>query len=486
MPDFPVSIFSTGHSDRSTSMPHRDELDYCPPAPVPPPSRLGLLDIIIRLRRNPLECWSEDFFRDPISKLRLPFMDAFLVHDPQAIKRVLLDNAKNYPKDPIQRRILSSGLADGLLSVEGERWEVQRRALAPLFARRTVNSFSAAMLTAADELVAKWSKLGAATIDVAAEMTLITLRVLTLTIFSDGIGGDLDEFSSAMTAYFNVVGRIGALDLLGVPTSVPRPGHRRLRRTMAYFEGIIDRIVGMRRERLARSDVPSDLLTLLLKALDPATGMRLDMTEVRSNILTFLSAGHETTANTLTWSLFLLSQSPEWCARVREEAERELSSSDGLADRLIVARAVVEEALRLYPPIAALSRSAVEGDLLGEAAVGPRSLIVIAPYVLHRHRTLWERPNVFDPSRFLPNARAAIPRFSYLPFGIGPRTCIGSSFALQEATIILAVLIRNFDMRLSESADVWPVQRITLRTAKGLPMQISRRARVTACLPAVP
>ncbi|TWB63066.1 cytochrome P450 [Bradyrhizobium sacchari] len=451
------------------------KLDYSPPAPVPPQSRLGLIDILIRLKRNPLECWSEDFFRDPVCRLRLPFLDAFLVHEPKAIKRVLMDNAKNYPKDAIQRRILSSGLADGLLSVEGERWEIQRRALAPLFARRTVNSFARAMLTAADELVAKWSKLGATTIDVAAEMTLITLRVLTLTIFSDGIGGDLDEFSAAMTAYFDVVGRIGALDLLGVPTFVPRPGHGRLRRTMAYFEGIIDRIVQMRHERLAREDAPDDLLTLLLKALDPSTGLQLDSTEIRSNILTFLSAGHETTANTLTWSLFLLSQSPEWRARAREEAERELSSLDGLADRLVVARAVVEEALRLYPPIAALSRSALESDLLGDVKVGRRSLIVIAPYVLHRHRAIWDRPDVFDPSRFLPDARSTIPRFTYLPFGIGPRTCIGSSFALQEATIVLAVLIRNFDMSLSADAHVWPVQRITLRMAKGLPMWIRRR-----------
>jgi len=393
----------------------------------------------MRLRRNPLECWSADFFQDPIAKLRLPFTDAFLVHHPQAIKRVLMDNLKNYPKDAIQRRILSSGLSDGLLSVEGERWEMQRRALAPLFARRTVNSFTSAMLMAANELAEKWTRLGhGATVDVAAEMTLITLRVLTLTIFSDGIGGDFDEFRLAMNAYFNVVGRIGMLDLLGVPKFVPRPGHRRLRSTMTYFEAVIDKIIEMRSQRLVASGEdggPHDLLTLLLRSRDPSTDLQL--AEVRSNILTFLSAGHETTANTLAWSLFLLSQSPEWRLRVVEEAEQELSCpTDNLADRLVVTKAVVEEALRLYPPIAALSRTAVDTDVLGDVVVKPRSLIVIAPYVLHRHRDIWSRPDAFDPSRFLSEARNGIPRFAYLPFGVGPRTCIGASFALQEAAIV--------------------------------------------------
>jgi len=459
---------------------HRREPYYCPPAPRPPPNRLGFVELLVKLRQNPLECWSAEFFQEPIAKLRLPFTDAFLVHDPQVIKRVLMDNSNNYQKDTIQRRILSSGLSDGLLSVEGERWEIQRRILAPLFARRTVNSFTRAMLAAANGLVARWRAFGpGATVDVAAEMALVTLNVLALTIFSDGIGGDIDQFRAAMNAYFSVLGRIGVLDLFGVPKFVPRPGYRRLHRTMAYFEEVIDTIIQERDQRLAslaKNDKPDDLLTLLLRSLDSSTGRHLSPTEVRSNILTFLSAGHETTANTLAWSIFLLSQAPAWRSRVVEEAERELSNPDDhLADRLLVTRAVIEEALRLYPPIAALSRAAVEADVLGDMAVKPRSLVVIAPYVLHRHCRLWSRPDAFDPSRFLPEARGGIPRFSYLPFGIGPRTCIGSSFALQEAAIVLAVLTIHFDLQLVQRAEVWPLQRITLRPANGLPMKLFAR-----------
>jgi cytochrome P450 len=454
---------------------------FRPPVPRPPERRLPLIRLLAALKRNPLECWSADFFREPIVRVRFAFGEAVLVHDPAAIKHVLLDNAANYRKDPIQRRILSIGLGDGLLNVEAERWEMQRRTLAPLFARRTIASFTDAMLAAADVLTERWAALPPdATVDMAAEMTLLTLNVLALTLFSDGIGGDFDQFRLAMNSYFGSLGRIGAMDLFGVPDFVPRPGRKRLRQTMAYFENIIDEVIETRRRRLERSsdgDVPDDLLTLLLRALDPATGRRMNLAEVRSNILTFLSAGHETTANALAWSTFLLSQAPHWCARVREEAERELKEDrSDLVERLVVTRAVVEEALRLYPPIAALSRIAERQDTLGSFDVGPRSLIVIAPYILHRHHTLWEHADVFDPARFLPASRRNIARFAYLPFGAGPRTCIGSSFALQEATIVLATLVHRFEMQLLPEARVWPVQKITLRPANGLPMRVSPRS----------
>lgn len=445
--------------------------------------RPGLLELLTRLRRNPLECWSAEFFDQPIIHIKLPLMNAVVVNDPGAIRRVLMDNAENYRKDPIQRRILSSGLADGLLSVEDERWQTQRRMLAPLFSKRTVNSFAPAMLNAAERLADEWTRLGdGAILDIAAEMTLITLNVLAMTIFSDGIGEDLNEFRSAMNTYFGVIGRIGALDLLGLPPAIPRPGSARLRRTMGYFESTIDEIIEKRRRRMSApgSEQPGDLLSLLLRALDPSTGQSMSLAEVRSNILTFLSAGHETTANALAWSIFLLSQSPEWRAQVREEAERELDGPvDCLAERLIATRAVVEEALRLYPPIAALSRTARRADTLGDLYVKPGSLIVIAPYVLHRHWRLWDRPDVFDPARFLPTARSAIPRFAYLPFGVGPRTCIGSSFALQEATIVLAVLMRRFDLKLMPHARVWPMQKITLRPGTGVPMRVASRGAKT-------
>jgi cytochrome P450 len=209
---------------------------FRPPAPAPQQGRPGLFQLLAMLKRNPLECWSQEFFEEPIASFKLPLIQAVLVHDPPAIKRVLVENAGNYRKDPIQRRILATGLGDGLLSVEGERWERQRRSIAPLFARRPVASFIHAMREAADHLGERWRTVASdQVIDVAAEMRRLTLDVLARTIFSDGIAGDYDEFGSAMNAYFNAIGQIDLFDLLRLPRILPRPGRKSLRASMIYF-----------------------------------------------------------------------------------------------------------------------------------------------------------------------------------------------------------------------------------------------------------
>src|SRR5689334_16498428 len=457
-----------------------EEDGFRPPAPYPSPNRLGLIRLLHALRRNPLECWSSDFFTETISRVKLPIGTAFVVNEPAAIRRVLIDNAVNYRKDPLQHRVLRAGLADGLLSADGERWDAQRRTLAPLFSLRNVRSLTTDMRAAVDALTQRWLSFPPGSVDVAAEMTVLTLNVLALTIFADGLPGDLNDFRRSMNDYFRTVGRIGLLDLLGVPDVVPRPGEAKVRATLRYFEAMIDELIAARRRKLdsAACERRNDLLSLLLRALDPDTGRSMTEVEVRSNILTFLSAGHETTANTLSWALFLLSQSASWRAAVEREAALALAGPDeGMYDRLTVTRAVVEETLRLYPPIPALSRIAEKPDRLGDYEIRARSLIVISPYVLHRHVRHWDKPDIFEPRRFLGEARRGIERFAYLPFGAGPRTCIGSTFALQEATVALATLLHRFDFRLEPGADVWPLMRVTLRPGNGLPMRITPKRR---------
>jgi cytochrome P450 len=453
---------------------------YCPPAPKPQARPLKPLALLRTLKRNPLECWAAAHFEQPIVAGGLPIGHVLLVHEPGAIRRVLLDNAANYRKDRLQRRVLSAGLSDGLLSAEGEQWRLQRRVLAPMFARRTVMDFAPAMMAAAAALIERWSALGErANIDVAAEMAKVTLDVVERTIFSDGFGSDAEDIRMAMATYFNTIGKISPLDILGVPDFVPRLSRFRVRSTLKFFEGEVDRVIATRRRILAErpDQAPNDLLTHLLGALDTDSGEGLAEAEVRSNILTFIAAGHETTANTLSWALFLLSQSREWRERVEAEVDRELtvSAGAGIADRLTETRAVIEETVRLYPPISAISRVALGDDALNGEAVRPGSLIVISPYVLHRHRLLWDRPDAFDPARFLGTASATIDRFAYLPFGAGPRKCIGSTFALQGATLVLAVIVKNFSFQLRPGHAVWPSLRVTLRPANGLPMIIAKR-----------
>ena len=452
---------------------------YRPPAPVPQPKQLGVLRLISTLKRNPLECWAQEHFEKPVVAGGLPLTHVLLVHEPNAIRHVLLDNAGNYQKDTIQRRVLSAGLGDGLLSAENERWRAQRRTVAPVFARKTIMDFAPAMIAAGHALSGRWRRNGGTPVDVAAEMSRVTLDVLERTIFSDGFGREAEEIRAAMSTYFNTIGKIDPLDLLGLPPSVPRLSHLRVRSTLRFFETAIDEIIATRRQRARANagDDADDILTLLLAALDPETGQQLNEAEVRSNILTFIAAGHETTANTLTWSMFLLSQSAEWRARVEAEAEREMQGPvAGLAERLVETRALIDEAIRLYPPIAAISRVAMGPDELAGERVKRGTLIVIAPYVLHRHKLYWHDPNVFDPNRFLGKAKNAIDRFAYVPFGAGIRTCIGSAFALQEATLILAGIARNFDFQVAPGHAVWPLLRVTLRPAGGLPMIVKSKA----------
>jgi cytochrome P450 len=454
---------------------------YFPPAPKPQPRPLGTIALILTLNRNPLECWAAPHFERPIVAGGLPFGHVLLVHEPGAIRRVLRDNAPNYRKDRFQRRVLSAGLNDGLLSAEGEQWRLQRRIIAPMFARRTVMDFAPAMMAAAQALIDRWTSLGdRATIDVAAEMARITLEVLERTIFSDGFGSDAETIRIAMATYFNTIGKISPLDILGVPDFVPRLSRLRVHSTLKFFEAEVDRVISARRRILAeRPDrAPNDLLTHLLEACDTNRDDGISEAEVRSNILTFIAAGHETTANTLSWALFLLSQSQEWRERVEAEVDRVLAGAPSVAisGRLAETRAVIEEAIRLYPPIAAISRLALDHDNLNGEAVRPGSLVVISPYVLHRHRLLWDRPDAFDPRRFLGGAQATIDRFAYLPFGAGPRKCIGSTFALQEATLVLAVIVKHFRFQLKAGHAVWPTLRVTLRPANGLPMILSKRS----------
>src|SRR6516164_8182374 len=353
-----------------------------PPAPQPRVSPLGPIALIGALWKNPLEAWTHAHFEQPMVTANLAMGQATVVSAPVAVRRVLLDNAANYQKDTLQRRMMSAALSNGLLMAEGEQWGAVR--------------------------------------DVAADVTLLTLDVLERTIFSEGLGGDPPEVRAAMRRYFDIIGRIEPFDLLGLPDFVPRLGRIKARPALQFFDRAVDTIIATRRRRLAEdpANVPDDILTLLLKAQDPETGQPMSEAEVRANIITFIAAGHETTANTITWSLFLLSQSSHWQERVVAEAEREIGGSvEGLAERLVETRAVIEEAVRLYPPLAAISRAAIGADELLGCAVKPGSMVVIAPYVLHRHRLLWERPDEFDPNRFLGPARDRIDRFAYLPFG---------------------------------------------------------------------
>ena len=449
-----------------------------PPAPPPREKPLGGLGLLKALRTNPITIWTRRHFDEPIVLRDTIIGPMCVVSDPVAIKHVLVDNAGNYRKGVLQTRVLRPGLGNGLLTAEGESWRSQRRALAPVFTPRLIASFQPAMASVAASLTTRWGELADRTpIDAEREMTHVTLEVLERTIFSDGLASEPATLAQAITRYLDTLGRVHPFDALDLPDWLPRFGRGGGKEALAIFNRAVETIMARRRELLARGEeAPRDLLTFLLEAHMAENGLAPD--EVRANIATFIAAGHETTANTLSWSLFLLAFAPEWRERLEKEIDALCGDADLASfaiDRLIITKAVIEEALRLYPPAASMTRQPIGEDEVAGHKVDRRTRVVISPWVLHRHRRLWDEPERFDPSRFLPEARQRIDRFAYLPFGAGPRICIGAGFALQEAIILLAAITRRFRLDLAPLHEVRPVQRVTLRPQGGLPMILRRR-----------
>jgi cytochrome P450 len=454
---------------------------FRPPAPTPRETPLGSIGLLLALARNPLSVWNKVHYEQPIVIGESVIGRMAVVSDPDAVRRVLLDNADNYRKDSLQRRMLAPGPmgGEGLLLAEGDTWRQQRRALSGLFSPRSIDGFAPAMNAASDALVARWARhRDGRTIDVGAEMALFTLDVLERTIFSDGLAESPGRFAREMTRFFEIFGRPDPFDLLGLPDWAPRLTRIGGERPLRFFDEAVSRLLARRRAAPPET-WPHDLLSLLLAARDPETGESLPEADVRANVITFIGAGHETTANALTWTLYLLSQDPETRARVEAEVdalpEGEPLTAAALA-KLPWTRATLEESMRLYPPVPTMSREAIGADTLVGKPIRPRTRIIISPWLLHRHKLLWEDADAFDPRRFLPERRAAIPRFAYLPFGGGARVCIGMAFAMQEALIALAALVRNFRLEHAPDHAIVPLQRVTLRPKGGMPMLLRRRA----------
>lgn len=451
------------------------------PAPMPLEGPLGTFGLLRGLRDNAVATWTRLHFEKPVVYGRGVLGPVAVVSDPALIRHILVERTDNYPKDILQRRMLSPGLGNGLLMAEGAEWRAQRRALAPLFSPRHVTGFEAGMAQAATEMVERWRHhRDGRRVDISVEMARVTLRILGRTIFSEALTRSTDDFVRVVSRFLETIGRLDPFDALGLPDWVPRLGRIRSRPALRFFETAVDTMIAQRRARIDidPGQAPRDLLTLLLEATDPETGDSLSDEEIKANLVTFIIAGHETTSNALTWSLFLLSQSPEAHAAVEREVDEHLPDGifvPGKLDALVFTRAVIDEAMRLYPPAATISRQALGPDKLGSLAIRAGTLVVVSPYVLHRHKTLWEAPEHFVPERFLPDNRGHIDRFAYLPFGAGPRVCIGASFALQEALVVLATVIRNFTMTLAPDHDVMPVQRVALRSRGGMPMMVRRR-----------
>ncbi len=448
----------TGPTSTSSELPVRVALGTRP---------LGLFASLAAARRNIVEIIPEVATRQPVVSGKTGTR-WHMVMDPGALRRVLVERLDDYPKSDVTKSLLRPAIGESLFIAEGAHWRWQRRAAAPAFSHRNVTSLAPVMTEAAERAT---HRIGAAAgrraVNVYDEMVAATFDVISTVTFADGEGFDRAAVHAAIDAYVTESGKISFLDVIGAPDWVPRPGRVAFDPATRDMKAMADRVVAAREAR-GPSSTP-DLLDLLRAGEDAETGRRMSDAELRDNLLTFIVAGHETTALTLAWSLYLCAFDRRVQARAQEEAAAVLGArAAGAADveRLPYIRQICEEALRLYPPAAVFSRTAQVEDRLCGREIRPGDTVMIPAYALHRHRLLWEAPDAFRPERFAD--RKAIRRFSYLPFGDGPRICIGASFAIQEAVIILATLLARFRFTPVAGRDPRPVMILTLRPEGGV------------------
>lgn len=411
-----------------------------------------------------------------IQYYQIAFWNVYRLSHPDYNRHILQDNQRNYGKSTLDYDVLRRLSGNGLISNQGESWLQQRRLLQPLFHRRRIAALGDIMVQATADLLPRWHTLAQnkTVFDVNEAMTELTLDIVARALFSLDVRQNGRLFSEA---FHEVNEYFGSLDpVFAVAPWLPMPRIRRFYRNLGVMNQFIYDIIARRRQQPQTGD-QVDLLTLLLEARDEETGAGMDDVQIRDELITLLIAGHETTANLLAWTWYLLAQHPAARERLDEElAGVSLPSikANGrlptVADipNLPFTEQLLKEALRLYPPAWFISRNAIDDDEIGGYPIPASSLVSVSTYLTHRHPDFWPQPDQFDPDRFTPAAEAARPRYAYLPFGGGPRLCIGNSFAMTEATLILATLAQQFRLTLATSHPVTPDPLITLRVKGGL------------------
>ncbi|HEX5403280.1 MAG TPA: cytochrome P450 [Pseudonocardiaceae bacterium] len=440
---------------------------------VPPgPPRRAMFGLLRKLASDRLGLMTEarDEYGDAVRVVIGP-KTMYIFNHPDHAKHVLADNASNYHKG-IGYVEARKALGDGLLTSEGELWRKQRRTIQPVFQHKRVAAQAGLIAGEATQLVQRLrSHIGGEPVDVLQELTGLTLGVLGQAL----LDADLSAFESVGHSFEAVQDQaMFEMESMGmVPMWLPLPKQRNFRRARKDLGRIVDQLV---KERVAnpRAD-GADVLTRLIVSTREEADPKVGEQRMRDELVTLLLAGHETTASTLGWTLFLLDQHPEVQDKLRAEAiavcgDREPGYAD--LEKLTYTSMVLQEAMRLYPPVWILTRNAQGDDEIGGYHVPAGSDVLICPYTLHRHPAFWDYPDKFDPERFDPSLPVSRPRYAYIPFGAGPRFCVGNHLGLLEATLVLVTLVRELRLESVPGRDVVPEPMLSLRVRGGLPMTV--------------
>lgn len=440
-----------------------------------PVSRFATARVALSLIRNPLNALPPEIFSEPAVFTRLGGTMRVHLADPVLIHEALVKNAHLLAKGEDVRRALGPALGQGLLTADGDHWKWQRQSVAAAFRHEKLLELLPVMIEAAERTERRWDTSPSGDIDIGHEMMRTTFDIIVETMMSGGHGIDIGRVEQSVTDYLKPTGWTFALAMLGAPEWLPHPGRRKARAAVDYLRSSLSTVIANRRQNPADRN---DLVSMLLEAKDPETGRMMSDTEIIDNLLTFITAGHETTALGLAWTFHLLSQNSDVERKVVEEIAAVTGGNPvaaGHIAELTYTRQVFSEAMRLYPPAPVVTRTALQDFRLGDHDIPAGTVLYVPIYAVHRHTTLWDQPERFDPSRFDPEKTRARHRYAYMPFGAGPRVCIGNAFAMMEAVAILAVLLQKVHLENRSAATAEPLMRVTLRPQNPLMMRVTNR-----------
>jgi unspecific monooxygenase len=431
-----------------------------PPTPPLAPEDQTALGRMRAMRTNAISTWGKRAYEEEVIHSRFLGRSTFILNTPDAIKHVLVDNYENYSRTAATFRVLRPVLGQGVLIAEGRAWKHQRRTLAPAFTPRAVTTLVPHMVAVIEETIAALKDKSESPVALFQIMQHMTLEIAGRTMFSFGMarhGATLRDF---ILEYGDKLARPHLLDLL-LPLSWPTPQDFARARFRKRWTAFIARLMAERRAAGKKEGAPPrDLFDLMGEARDPETGAAFSEAQLGDEVATMILAGHETTATALFWALYLLALDPDTQDEVAREARGVAANDAADLEALKFTRAVIDETMRLYPPAFLIARAATGPDEVAGLPVRKGDFMLIAPWLLHRHEKLWQQPSAFMPQRFMPGT-APPDRFAYLPFGAGPRVCIGSHFASVEATLALARLIGAFRLELKDRTPVVPLGVVT-------------------------
>ena len=446
---------------------------FVPPVPAPPAAPLPMRAFLRAIRENALGIWPEAAYHEDRMVRQFLGRKNVLLNAPDAIHHVLVDNHANYRRSPASIRILRPITGNGLLLSMGETWRLQRRTVAPALGPRVIPLLSRHIMRSTDEALDELERRIARPVDMLTFVQTLALDIAGRSMFSL----ETREYGAAMrrmlTEFGEHLARPRLLDML-LPPSVPTLRDWRRARFSKRWMRLIETMMHRRSGALTPDDTPRDLFDLLTAARDPETGAGFSPSELRDQVATLILAGHETTAVTLFWACMLLARAEgiqDWMA---EELRGVDLTEDGVQHKLIRTRAVVNETLRLFPAAFVLVRESILADRIGDLDLSRRSLVMIAPWVVHRHHAYWTDPGAFNPARFMPDAPPP-PRFAFMPFGAGPRICVGAQFAMAEAVLVLASLVRRFRIGMDDPKPVMPLAIVTTQPDHAPMFTLTRR-----------